>query len=333
MAIVSASQASKQEIMQAFQQIVAEQKNLASKITTKEQEAEKGKNQEIIEVAATYTVDSIVKGIADLQLEFGGIIKDLSEKVSQENYKLDELNRAIEFENKYLKELEKIRIVADVVDVLTKEHQEKITTLEQEIAAKQEILGQEINQKRKDWEKEQSDFEVKLEADNNALIKERNLENEEYEYKLENTSKINANAYEAKKRNLERELQEETELKEKDWSEREKNLNENKKVFAEYQQKIASFSNELEEAVKKAREEAIKETHNKAKVEADLYEKEWQGTKQSYELKIQALEENIEKQAEQIENISAQLQSALQQAQDLAMRAFQSSTQPTISNK
>ncbi|MDJ0619287.1 MAG: hypothetical protein QNJ63_21515 [Calothrix sp. MO_192.B10] len=325
MAIVSASQASKQEIMQAFQQIVAERKNLASKITTKEQEAEKEKNQEVLEVAATYTVDSIVKGIADLQLEFGGIIKDLSEKVSQENSKLDELNRAIEVENQYFKELKKIRIVADLVDILTKEHQEKITTLEQEIAAEQEILEQDITQKRKEWEKEQSNFEEQLEADNNALIKERNLENEEYQYKLENTSKINANAYEAKKRNLERELQEQNELKEKDWSGREKKINDNKKIFAEYQQKIASFPNELEEAVNKARESAIKETHNKAKIEADLYEKEWQGIQQSYELKIQALEENIEKQAEQIENISTQLQSALQQAQDLAMRAFQSS--------
>ncbi|MDJ0734259.1 MAG: hypothetical protein QNJ47_09320 [Nostocaceae cyanobacterium] len=325
MATFSTSQDNKEQIMQSFQKIVAVQKNLASKIATKEQEAEKAKNQEILEVASTYTVDSIVKGIADLQLEFGSIVKELSEKLSQENSKLDELNRAIEVETQRLQELQKVRVVADVVDILTKEHQEKIKILEQDIANKEEILEKEISQKRKEWEKEQSDFEEKVEVYNNALVKERNLEAEEYQYKLENTCKINANAYEAKKRNLERELQETTQLKSKDWTEREKQLNDNQDLFAEYQQKVASFPNELQEAFKKAKEEAIRDASQKAKVEADLYEKEWQGTKQSYELKIQGLEENIQKQAEQIESISAQLESALQQAQDLAMKAFQSS--------
>lgn len=77
--------------------------------------------------------------------------------------------------------------------------------------------------------------------------------------------------------------------------------------------------------MKKAREEAIKETSQKAKVEADLFEKEWEATKQSYELKIQSLEEIIQKQIEQIEGISSQLQTTLKQAQDLALRAFSNS--------
>ena len=82
----------------------------------------------------------------------------------------------------------------------------------------------------------------------------------------------------------------------------------------------------MEEAVKKAREEAIKDTSQKAKIEADLFEKEWESTKQSYELKVKSLEETINKQSEQIEGISVQLQTALKQSQDLAMRAFDSST-------
>jgi hypothetical protein len=43
-------------------------------------------------------------------------------------------------------------------------------------------------------------------------------------------------------------------------------------------------------------------------------------------LKIKSLEETIQKQTEQIESISTQLQATLKQAQDLAMRAFDSST-------
>jgi hypothetical protein len=317
---------SKQQLMQAFGQIIADRKKLESKIATKQEEAEKAKNKEVLEVASTYTVDSIVKGIADLQLEFGGIVNSLSEKLGKENSKLDELNRAIEIETQHLQELQKIRVVADTLDILTQEHQEKLKNLEQDTATKQESLEKEIANRRKEWQKEQADFEEALQVYNDSLAKQRQQETEEYQYKLENTRKINTDAYEAKKRLVERELQENSQVKEKDWVEREKILSKNQPLFAEYQQKVTAFPNELEEAVKKAREEAIKDTSQKAKIEADLFEKEWESTKQSYELKIKSLEETINKQSEQIEGISVQLQTALKQSQDLAMRAFDSST-------
>ncbi|BAZ42821.1 hypothetical protein NIES4101_87910 [Calothrix sp. NIES-4101] len=319
---IVASKDSKQQLMQAFQQILTERKNIESKIATKLEVAEKAKNKEILETASTYTVDSIVKSLADLQLEFGSIVNSLSEKLAKENSKLDELNRAIEVETVYLQELQQIRIVADAIDVLTQEHQEKLKNLEQDTGSKREILEKEILQTRKDWQKEQVRFDEALQADNELQIKQRQQENEEYAYKLENTRKINSDAYEAKKRNLERDLLEKTQEKEKNWAEREKVLKGNQPLFAEYQKKVAAFPAELEEAVKKAREEAIKETSQKAKIEADLFDKEWEATKQSYELKIKSLEETIQKQTEQIESITVQLQATLKQAQDLAMRAF-----------
>lgn len=99
-------------------------KKLESKIATKQEEADKAKSQEILQAASAYTVDSIVKGLADLQLEFGSILNALSEKLAQENSKLDELNRAIEIETQRLQELQQIRVVADTLDILSQEHQE-----------------------------------------------------------------------------------------------------------------------------------------------------------------------------------------------------------------
>jgi len=78
--------------------------------------------------------------------------------------------------------------------------------------------------------------------------------------------------------------------------------------------------------VKKAREEAIKDVHQDAKVKAELLDKEWESSKQSYEFKVQSLEETIQKQTEQINQLYAQLQDSLKQSQALAMRAFDSST-------
>jgi hypothetical protein len=312
----------KQQLIQSFQQIIAERKKLESKIATKQEEAEKVKNKEILETASAYTVDGIVKGLADLQLEFGGIVNSLSERLAKETSKLDELNKAIEVETVNLKELQQLRVVADTLDILTQEHQEKLRILEQDTTSKREVLEKDIAQNRKYWQKEQAIFEEAIATYNTQQIKERQREIEEYQYKLEMTRKVNANAYEARKLKVERETQESTKDKEKNWKEREKLLNDNKALFTEYQQKVAAFPAELEEAVKKSREEAIKDTSQKAKVEADLFEKEWESTKQNYELKIKSLEEAIQKQVEQIEGISIQLQTALKQAQDLAMKAF-----------
>jgi hypothetical protein len=44
---------SKQQLMQAFQQIIADRKKLESKIATKQEEAEKAKNKETLEAAST----------------------------------------------------------------------------------------------------------------------------------------------------------------------------------------------------------------------------------------------------------------------------------------
>ncbi|MBV6628202.1 MAG: hypothetical protein KI793_35670 [Rivularia sp. (in: Bacteria)] len=313
---------SKQQLMQAFEQILAEKRKLDSKIATKQEEAEKEKDKEISAAASAYTVDGIVKGLADLQLEFGTIINELSEKLAKENSKLDELNRAIEVETQYLQELQKIRIVADSLDVLAQEHQENLSKIEADISQKKEALEKEKQQVLKDWEKQQVKFEEAEQEYNQLLTKNREKEVEEYQYKLENSRKINEDSYQETKRRLERELALATREKEKDWVEREAVNQQRQSLLEEYQKKVASFPTELDAAYKKAKENAIKNTSQRAKVEADLFEKEWEGSKQSYELKISSLEQTIERQKEQIESISTQLQETLKQAQDLSMRAF-----------
>lgn len=316
---------SKEQLMAAFKQILVQRKNLELKIATRQEEAEKEKNKQTLETASTYTVDNIVKSLADLQLEFGSIVNGLSEKVAKENSKLDELKLAIKVEIQHLQELQQIRVVADILDILNQEHQEKLKSVEQDAISQKELLEKDITQTRKNWQQEQAEYETILQEQNELLAKQRQQELEDYQYRLEVTRKINADVYQATKRNQERELQETTQLKEKNWLERENTLNEQRPLFEDAQKQITAFSTELDEAIKKAREEAIRDVNQDAKVKADLFEKEWQAAKQSYELKAQSLEQVINKQTEQIDNLSSQLQAALKQAQDLAMRAFDNS--------
>lgn len=313
---------SKEQLMAAFQKILVQRK-LDLKIATKQEEAQKEKNKQILESATTYTVDSIVKGLADLQLEFGAIVNGLSEKLAKENSKLDELKQGIEVETQHLQELQQIRIVADALDILNQSQQEKLKLVEQETTSQKEALEKDITQTRKIWLQEQVESETVLQEQNELLAKQRQQELEDYQYHLTVTRKINVDSYQSKKRNLERELQDTTQIKEKNWVDREKILTQQQALFEDYQKQITAFTTEFEEAVKKAREEAIKDVHQDAKFKADLFEKDWQATKQSYELRIQSLEQVITKQIEQIDNISHQLQTAMKQAQDLAMRAFE----------
>ncbi len=315
----------KAKIFAAFGQILSERKKIDSKIATKEQEAEKEKNKQVLLVAATYTVDSIVKGLADLQLDFGTIVNGLSEKLTKETAKLDELKRAIEAQQQQWQELQQIRIVADALHLLTQEHQEKLKVLEQESARHREALEKDQAEKRKIWQKEQAEYEILVQEQTQLATKERQGEAADYQYETERLRKLEMDDYEERKRNQERELQELNQTKDKQWKEREKFLNSQQKLFTENQAKVEAFPKELEEAIKKAREEAIKETLQEAKVKADLFDKEWEASKQGYEFKIQSLEATIQKQNEQINELATQLQSAVKQAQDLAMRAFSSS--------
>lgn len=313
---------SKEQILAAFQQLLAQKKKIDSKIATKEEEAEKAKSKQLLETASTYTIDSIVKGLADLQLDVGSIVVGLSEKLTAEAKKLDEIKRGIEIETVHLQELKEIRIVADALYILNQEHQEKIRLLEQDADSQRELIEKDKTEKRKAWQKEQAEFEISVREQAELLAKERKLEQEEHQYLLERTRKIETDEYEGKKRKLELEIAEANQEKDKVWAEREKILQDNQKLFEENQKKVEAFPAELEEAVKKAREEAIKEATNEAKYKAELVEKEWEGSKQGYEQKVQSLEATIERQTQQITDLSAQLQAAIQQAQALATRAF-----------
>jgi hypothetical protein len=315
---------SKTKILQSFQQILAERKKIASKVETKEEEAEKAKNKELLEVASTYTIDTIVKGLADLQLDFGTIINGLSEKLNTESSKLDELRKAIAIETEHRQELQQIRIVADALHILTQEHQEKLHTLEENATQQREIIAKDTLEKRKAWQKEQEDFETALQEENTFITNTRQKEEADYQYTLERQRKIEVDNYEEAKRKLERELQESTREKEKNWVDREKFLTDHQAEFAENQKKAETFEEELKQAYTKAKEEAIQEVTREAKVKADLFEKEWESSKQGYELRVQSLEQTIEKQSQQIAEISAQLQATMKQAQDLAMKAFSS---------
>ena len=312
----------KDRILAAFNQLLQQYQKAESKVATKEEAAEKIKNQELVTKATDYTVDNIVNGMALLQLEFGSAINGLTENLTTESIKLEELKKAIAVEKNHLQQLSQVRIVADTLHILQQEHQGKLRLLEEKTSKQQEEITKEAENYRKQWEKEQAEFENRIQEEDRLLQQKREQEEADFQYELARQRKIETDDYEEDKRQQEIELADIRTEKEKNWQEREQYLADNLQEFTENTQKIATFEEKIKEAYNKAKGNAIKEAERKAKVESDLLEKEWEAEKQGYEFKIEALQATIERQINQISELTAQLQETNTQSQNLAMRAF-----------
>ena len=91
----------KDAIVTAFGQLLTNYQTNESKIATKEEEAEKTKNQQLLNKTLDYTVDNIINGMASLQLSFGSAVNDLADNLTVESNKLEELQKAISVEKEY----------------------------------------------------------------------------------------------------------------------------------------------------------------------------------------------------------------------------------------
>jgi hypothetical protein len=314
---------SKEDVLRAFQTVLAERKKSSARITTKEEIAKKERDNQLVAVAAAYTADSIVKGLANLQLEFDTAVANLSEQLQKELAKWEALRAAIAVETARLKEVSDIKIAASALHILRQEQQAKEKAFAEEVTQKWKAIEEETALRQMEWQKEQKEQEQAVQERNEQLKKERQLEAADYKYKTERTNKLEMDAYEERRKSLERELREKEQEKVKDWSAREKLLAENEPKLAEYRAKVDNFENELREAVTRAREEASKNAAREAKIKADLLEKEVDGTKQIYQLQIQSLEATLAKQAAQIEALATQLKEALAQVQGLSVKALE----------
>lgn len=317
-------QPTKVQIMSAFHRLLNQYQQQEAKITTKEEAIEKEKNKVLLTKVADYTVNNIVNSMATLQLDFGNLTKEIATRLENESNILIDLKKAITVEAKRLEELKQIRLVADGLYILRQEHQEKLKLLENQIEESKKLIEIQQEKLRKNWEKEQSEFEIKIAEESKLLEEARAKEEADYNYNLQISRKREMNEYEETKRNQERELNLLGKEKNKLWQERENILASQEEEFKANQEKIAQLEEQIKTEVNKARSEAIQEADREAKVKANLVEKEWEATKQGYEFKIQSLEAKIAQQNQQIDAIALQLQNATNQAQSLALKAFQS---------
>jgi uncharacterized coiled-coil protein SlyX len=322
----------KAEILQAYEELAKETaglKNQLNQVQKDNQTVNKDKpkveqttpmnKQTTIQQKMNYTIESLTK----IQLGFGSAANELSEQLTTQASKLAEIRQGVETEIADLKQLHNLEIAEDTLDTLITAYEDNSKAYQEEYSQRYEVLSQEILDQRIAWQKEQEEYKQLIKERNENLNKSRQRDTAEHKYDLELQRKLEADEYEQRQKQLYKQLEEFQEETEKQWAEREKLIAEREKQFEEAKAKIEAFPKEKEAAIKKATEEGKGIAHYQAKVKADLYAKEVEGQKRFYEQRLQSLEQTITNQETRIQNLSKQLDSALQQVQDLAVKAIE----------
>jgi hypothetical protein len=316
----------KEQILRDYRQLVAEREKAALRVTTREEIAQGERDRDAVQAASALTVESIVKGLADLQLTFDRAMDGLANTLLSEASRLELMRRAIEVQARHLEELEQIEVAANALDILVQEQGEQARAFEERSAQQRATFAQEVADQRQAWARAQEEHDKAAVEYAESLRKERDQAEADYEYELERKRKIEMDKYEEEKRTQEREIGEAETDKRKQWSERERVLAERAKELEGHRAKIAAFPQEREGATAEARDKAFAIASREAEVDAGLFRKEVEANVRVRELKIQALESTIDRQAAQIESLSAELNAALVRAQDLASKAVASAS-------
>ncbi len=292
---------------------VTSEKNLQQPVTAMNQ-------QQVVQDKMIYTIDSIVK----LQSGFGSAVSELSEKLTSEAAKLEELRCAVAEETQQLKDFHDLEeINENTLDTLVQTYEDNSKEFEEETSQRREALQQEIQNLRKAWEKEQEEHKREIKERNEEQSKVRQRDAQEYEYDLTLRRSLDNDAYEQNQKSLYKQLEEAKQEQEKLWTDREKAIAEQEKKFEELKGKVEAFEKEKEAAIKKAKAEGEYIANKQVKVKEELQNKEVEGNKRFYELRIQSLEQTIQNQEARIQTLSQQLDAALKQVQDLAVKAIE----------
>jgi len=335
----------KNEILQAYEDVL--KKLQTQKAPEPKQMQEEKRQQEVIKKASDNTTAGIVTGITSLKLNVAKELDKLSEQLTEEFRKLEDIQSAIVLEKQNLEELYQVTSNADSLSAMLQAQKERKAAFESEMAEKRVTLDEKMKADRLQFDEqikhESEAFEVSMKAqkdlwkaeqlkwaDQQKELKEktdkdRKREEEEYAYNLKLTRKKESDLYEEKKAKLDKDLEEKKIAFEKEISAREEKVLSAENELKELRAKTAAFPSELEKSV----EAAIKGTTEKLQVEyrfeKELTAKQTEGEIRLKEQTIETLRGKIKDLEAMIGEMSKKTSTAESSVKEIAMKAIESS--------
>jgi hypothetical protein len=324
------AKSTKTEILAAYKDLERAKKELESQIKNMPQitvtevgNTKNIKNNETAKIAPRDMLKTI-QSLSQIQVGFGGAVSSLSEQLIVEATKLENLRKSIDREREDLAGLHELTEIDDTtIDNLIATYQENAKTFSKELEQRQETSNREIEELKQAIDKEREIYLRETQASQELYRKELAREEAEYRYNLNLARGLDREEYDREKLLQSQELVEALQIVEKQWQETEENIAKQEREYAELKEKVETFEEKLKAKIKQSSEEGKGIGIYQAKVKADLRNKEIEGEKQNDRFSIEALERTIQDKAFRIDKLSQQLDAALQQVQNLAVKAIE----------
>ena len=313
----------KNEILAAYNELL---KEVAAAKSNKSEEQQLQSSKSLVQKVSKQKSDYILHHTADLKLQVTGYFEKLGSKLLDEKEKLDNLQNAIAIEENRLKEMHDIIANANSLEALLLAQQKKKAEFEEWIVNAKEKFTEEMQDKKKLWNKEQSEYEAEFKEKKLAQKKEWEREEEEYKYKQKITRQKDTDEYLAKKSTQERELAEKRQELEQQFATREADIIAKEQEFAELKESKNNFDKILQEEIKLAKESLTKELANKFDLESTIRAKESHTEISLLKQNIKFLEEKVKDQNNNINYLNKQLVDAQIKCQDLAKKVIEGNT-------
>lgn len=272
---------------------------------------------------------SLAEQLSAIGGHIGEHTSSLQQRLTAEAVTLLEVHSQVEALTNDLSRLYNIEAKEGALAGLVADYEAKSQAYADELSEKREAAEQALSDKRDAFAKEKATREQQVSEQIAERDKARAREEEAFEYSRDQSRKREADEAEQAAKAFEAELVELREKQEAQWAAREQAIAEREEQRLELETKAEGFEDALSAARKKGESEGMSIARRDTKVAAELAKKELEGKTKVFELQVASLEETLAKQTKQISGLEKQLDTALTQAQDLAVKAIEGSSNAT----
>ncbi len=306
------SKNTKQEIFDAYEQLLEEVKKHPFVPSTKKEELERTGEKQVVDTAARYTLENILKNATELKIHMSQALDTLVNKLTEEAKKFSEIEQAIAIEKRQLNELHNIQIAADTLQLL-------ITDIEK----RKQDFASGMESTKNAWDQEKLEHERDQKESLERMKKEREREEEEYEYALKQKRRKDEDTYELALQEKKRKWENEVLVKQEELTRREHEVVQKEAEFLKLETEVEQFSERLDSATTKASLEARRIAEKEATTREQLFQKEVEGERALLKSQILNLQQIVEKQNEQSSLIKHELEAANKKSQELATKVIE----------
>jgi hypothetical protein len=317
----------KQEMLDAYRAVVRQLQEKRAAELNPEKRLQEKQAEEAVAVAADLAPDGVERALGNLKADIGQSLAQIAERMASEVTRFKAIQRAVESKERELQELYGIEKAATSLAALIEAQHQKRQDFEIELGQQKEELTREIESTRADWEKEKKNREAEIRERDVIEKKNREREKEEFAYLSKREQQSVRDKLNDEKAALEKEILAKRESAAKELAEREKAVAAHEKELTELRQRAAAFSKEVESAVDKAVKEMADRLKLEAKNREDLLRKEFEGERNVFAARTEALEKMNKDLSDQSAKLSKQLEAAYQKVQEIAEKAIEGSSQ------